>query len=76
MQTREITIQEVTSYTWLDQSVQIVARTNLSPAEHEAIFRGQLRLTFLGVETKLTAVQIQEGAALLNFLVSTHLLQD
>ncbi|GEM44740.1 hypothetical protein DC3_03750 [Deinococcus cellulosilyticus NBRC 106333 = KACC 11606] len=64
------------SYTWLDQSVQVVAKSTLTPQEHEAIFRGQLRLTFLGVETKLTAVQIQEGASLLNFLVSTHLLQD
>ncbi|GGJ28256.1 hypothetical protein GCM10008938_12900 [Deinococcus roseus] len=73
---KEITIQEVLSYTWLDQSVQVVAKTSLSAEEHEAIFRGQLQMKFLGVDLKLTAVQVQEGAALLNFMVSTHLLQD
>ena len=76
MNQKDIAISQVLSYTWLDQSVQVVARITLTPEEHEAIFRGQLELKFLGVEIHLTSVQVQENGVLVGFLVSTHLLQD
>lgn len=73
---KEITLKEVLSYTVLDQSFQVVAKITLTHEEHEAIFRDLMKLTFLGAEIQLNAVQVQEAHVLLNFQVSSHLLQD